>query len=192
MNISTRLERSVSQQIKSALHWMGATTFIVAYLTADSESLRSIHVYCGYSFGAIFLVRIVWGMIVGGASSIASLWRRAGLIKGLYTDLKAFSLQRLLNWNKWYGALMGVLILVMYVLTPLLVITGIGGYEEWGGKWIRTLFENSHEALSEMYIFIIFVHLILIGVRHMRARWIESHTLVIDPAANRVGTQLPL
>lgn len=180
MGISTAFSKSV----KNTLHLIGAASFITAYITADSESFRLVHVYCGYGFGIIFLLRLCWGAIAGGASSLGALWRRASMVKGIQADMKALEIQRLWNWNRWYGAFMGVFILVMYVLTPLLVLTGIGGYEEWGGKWLRAIFEGSHETLGEMYLFIIFVHLALVGVRYARTRLLESRAAVSDPAVN--------
>lgn len=174
MGISTAFSKSV----KNALHLMGAASFITAYLTADSESFRLVHVYCGYGFGIIFLLRLCWSVIAGGASSLGALWRRASMVKGIQADMRALEIQRLWNWNRWYGAFMGVFILMMYMLTPVLVLTGIGGYEEWGGKWLRVIFESSHEALGEMYLFLIFVHLALVGVRYARTRLLESHPTV--------------
>ena len=179
-----RISTALSQSIKKVLHWMGAASFIVAYLTADSESFRLVHVYSGYGFGMIFVVRLCWGVIAGGASSLGALWRRASMVKGIQADMKALAIERLWNWNRWYGAFMSVFILAMYGLTPLLVLTGIGGYEEWGGKWLRAIFEGSHETLGEMYLFIIFVHLALVGVRYARTRLLESRAAVSDRAVN--------
>ena len=188
MGISTAFSKS----IKNVLHWMGAVSFISAYLTADSESFRLVHVYSGYGFGMIFLLRLCWGAIAGGASSLGALWRRATIIKGIQADIQALAIQRLWSWNRWYGAFMGIFILVMYGLTPLLVLTGIGGYEEWGGKWLRGLFENTHEVLAEIYVFMILAHLAWVAVRFGRMRWQESRTTVGEKGINRDGMHQPL
>jgi hypothetical protein len=48
-----------------------------------------------------------------------------------------------------------------------MILAGIAAYEEIGGKLTRKVMENSHEALSEIYLTIVLVHLFLITARHL-------------------------
>ncbi|OYW79981.1 MAG: hypothetical protein B7Z19_03965, partial [Polynucleobacter sp. 32-46-5] len=73
--------------LKQLLHISGALTFLIAYLTSDSEAYRILHVYCGYGFGIIFIIRIILGLFPNSLSLVA-IWRRATLGKSIYIDIK--------------------------------------------------------------------------------------------------------
>lgn len=44
-------------------HWLLVLSFVVAYLTSESERLQLWHVGAGYVFGALLLFRLVWGLV---------------------------------------------------------------------------------------------------------------------------------
>ena len=44
-------------------HWLLAASFAGAFLTADSERWRDIHVLLGYTFAGLIGFRLVWGLI---------------------------------------------------------------------------------------------------------------------------------
>lgn len=152
--------------LKQLLHTLGALTFLIAYITSDSEAYRILHVYCGYGFGIIFLIRIILGLFPNSIS-LVTIWRRATLGKLIYFDIKNLEIGRLLKWQRWYGAMMGIVIFSMYVLVPPMILAGIASYEEIGGKLTRKVMENSHETLGEIYLTIVLVHLSLITVHHL-------------------------
>ncbi len=152
--------------LKQLLHTSGALTFLFAYLTSDSEAYRIVHVYCGYGFGIIFLIRIIIGLFPNSIS-LLGIWRRATLGKSIYFDIKNLEINRLLKWQRWYGAMMGLIILSMYAIFPPMILAGIAAYEEIGGKLTRKVMENSHESLGELYLGIVIFHLALIGIRHL-------------------------
>jgi len=45
------------------VHWLLVVCFTGAYLTADSESWRLVHITLGYTMGGLIVFRIVWGLI---------------------------------------------------------------------------------------------------------------------------------
>lgn len=152
---------------KQALHGAGAITFATAYLTSDSESFRVLHVYSGYGFGIIFLIRILIGVLPNSSISLQAIWRRATLGKSIYNDLKKMDIKRLLNWQRWYGATMGLIIISMYTLVPPMILAGISAYEELGGRWVKKLMENTHESLGELYLIMVMIHLGCIGAKYL-------------------------
>ncbi len=164
--------KSISQSenmmkiLKQLLHASGALTFLIAYLTSDSEAYRIVHVYCGYGFGIIFLIRIILGLFPNSISLLA-IWRRATLGKSIYFDIKNLEINKLLKWQRWYGALMGLIILSMYALVPPMILAGISTYEELGGRWVKKLMENTHESLGELYFIVVMIHLGCIGTKYL-------------------------
>lgn len=160
--------------LKQLLHASGALTFLIAYLTSDSEAYRIVHVYCGYGFGIIFLIRIILGLFPNSISLVA-IWRRATLGKSIYVDIKNLEVVKLLKWQRWYGAMMGLIILSMYAIVPPMILAGIAAYEEIGGKLTRKFMENSHKSLGELYLGIVIFHLLLIGVRHSIQKYKKSN-----------------
>lgn len=44
-------------------HWLMAATFVGAYLTAEDESWRTVHVTLGCTLAGLVAFRIVWGVI---------------------------------------------------------------------------------------------------------------------------------
>jgi cytochrome b len=43
-------------------HWLLAITFAGAWITSESERWRDVHVSLGYTFGALLLFRLLWGV----------------------------------------------------------------------------------------------------------------------------------
>ena len=44
-------------------HWVLAASFAGAFLTAESERVRDLHLLCGYTFVAAIAFRVVWGFV---------------------------------------------------------------------------------------------------------------------------------
>lgn len=45
------------------VHWLLAASFAGAFVTADSERLRNLHVAAGYAVFSLILFRLAWGLI---------------------------------------------------------------------------------------------------------------------------------
>ncbi len=153
--------------LKQILHLAGAITFIGAYLTADSESWRLIHVYLGYGFGIIFSLRLLIGLVPRTSMALQTIWMRANLFKTIVQDLKDLKLERLFKWQIWYGSGMGILVFLMYFLSIPLVLFGIVIFEEFGGKGFIKFSENTHEFIGEFYLSIVLIHLILVFGKYL-------------------------
>ncbi len=153
--------------LKQILHLSGAITFVGAYLTADSESWRLIHVYLGYGFGVIFTLRLIIGLVPKTSMALQTIWMRANLFKTIVQDLKDLKLERLFKWQIWYGSGMGILVFLMYFLSIPLVLFGIVIFEEFGGKGFIKFSENTHEFIGEFYLSIVLIHLILVFGKYL-------------------------
>ena len=59
-----------------AFHWLFALSFAGAWLTAESERWRGLHVTLGYAFGGLLLFRLVYGLVGPRQARLALLWHR--------------------------------------------------------------------------------------------------------------------
>jgi Cytochrome b(N-terminal)/b6/petB. len=44
------------------LHWLMALSFTAAYITADGERWRLVHVTLGYTLAGLVVARVLWGL----------------------------------------------------------------------------------------------------------------------------------
>ena len=44
-------------------HWLLVLSFAAAYLTAESERLRVIHMTFGYTVAGLLVFRVLWGLM---------------------------------------------------------------------------------------------------------------------------------
>ena len=57
-------------------HWLFALSFVGAYVTADSEQWRLLHVTLGYAFAGLLGFRVLYGLLGPRQSGLGLLWRR--------------------------------------------------------------------------------------------------------------------
>jgi cytochrome b len=132
-------------------HWLLALSFAGAFLTAESERYRDIHVMLGYTVLGLVAFRLVWGLI---GTRYARFWSFAYGPRGVLTYVKSLftrSPQHHLGHNpagSW----------AIYALLALSVLAGASGYatyNEIGGHWM----EDVHEALANTLLGVVFIHI---------------------------------
>jgi cytochrome b len=55
-------------------HWSLATSFVVTFVTQESEHWRNIHVMAGYVMAGLIAFRLLWGFIGSQHSRFADFW----------------------------------------------------------------------------------------------------------------------
>jgi cytochrome b len=149
-------------------HWLLAFSFAGAFLTADSERLRNVHVGLGYTMLGLLAFRLLWG--IGGTryarfSSFAFGPRRVGsYIKSVLT----FSPQHFVGHNpagSWA-------IYAMLGLGLLTGVTGYAAYNEIGGEWLGDV----HESAANVFLAIVIVHVagVIVGSLIHRENLVRS------------------
>ncbi|NVK31029.1 MAG: cytochrome b/b6 domain-containing protein [Gammaproteobacteria bacterium] len=135
-------------------HWLLAVSFVGAYLTAETEKFRNLHLALGYTMLGLIVFRIFWGFAGTRYARFSSF--RFGI-----GDVKTY-LQSLLSSPKHYlghnpaGALAIFALMSLAVLTPLV---GIALYFEVGGYSLEELWEESHEMLGNAMLLVVLGHL---------------------------------
>jgi cytochrome b len=133
-----------------AFHWLLAGSFVGAFLTAESERFRDIHVLLGYTMLALIGFRIVWGLIGTRYARFSSFAFRPSRLVAYLKSLLTGSPQHYVGHNpagSW----------VIYGLLLLGLIsggTGYATYNEIGGEWLEEL----HEAVANTMLLLVGVH----------------------------------
>ena len=132
-------------------HWMLALSFAGAFLTAESERWRDIHVLFGYTVLGLIAFRLVWGFVGTRYVRFAELMRCSAYV--------IHYLVRLVRGHAWHpvghnpaGA---VAILLQLVLGIVSGVSGWAVYEEIGGDRL----EDLHEFISDVMLVVVLVHI---------------------------------
>ena len=139
-------------------HWLFALSFTGAWLTAESERWRDVHVALGYAFGGLLLLRLVYGLVGPRQARLSSLLRRvsglADWVRGALSGTP--DLPRLATLG-----LGGAMLLLLAVTVPL-VLSGHASHVEWLG--LQDMLEELHEFFANSALVLVIAHLALLGV----------------------------
>jgi len=134
-----------------AFHWLLALSFLGAFLTAESERYRDVHVALGYAMLGLVAFRLVWGLV---GTRYARFWSFAFGPRSVLTYVKSLftrSPQHYLGHNpagSW----------AIYALLASSLLAGASGYavyEDIGGHWM----EEMHETFANLLLAVVAVHL---------------------------------
>lgn len=132
-------------------HWLLAISFTGAFVTAESERLRDIHVALGYTVVGLIAFRIVWAFVGSRYARLSSFAFGPRAVLEYVRSLLRFRPQHFIGHNpagSW----------VIYLLIALGLVTGITGYatyNDFGGKWLEEL----HEGAANTMLALVFVHI---------------------------------
>ena len=133
-------------------HWLMAGAFGLAWLTAESESWRLVHVVAGGTVAAIALFRIVWGIVGSRHARFTAFVRGPRAVITYLRSLIGFDPEHHTGHNPAGGW-------AIVALLGLAVATAVAGwcnYNEIGGH----LVEEVHEGLAAGMLFVVIVHLV--------------------------------
>lgn len=139
-----------------AFHWLFALSFAGAWLTAESERWRDVHVTLGYAFGGLLLFRLVYGLVGPSQARLALLWHRVAGLGDWLRNAKAGRVELSRAATLGMGAAM---LLLMAVAAPL-ALSGYAGHVELLG--MGDAMEEVHEFLANSALALVGVHLLLI------------------------------
>jgi cytochrome b len=133
-------------------HWLLAASFAGAFLTAESERWRDIHVMLGYTTLALVAFRVVWGFVGTRWARFASFSLRPSRVVAYLRSLLTPAPTHYTGHNpagSWA-------ILALLGFTVAVGASGLGIYNAAGGKWM----EHLHEFLANAMLAIVAVHVV--------------------------------
>lgn len=147
-------------------HWLMVLCFAGAYLTAESESLRFVHVTLGYTMAGLVGFRLVWGVAGSRYARFSNFIRGPAAIIRYLRSLISGHPERYVGHNP-AGALA---IVALLGATLLLVATGWANYNDIGGNWAEEL----HEGAANTMLALVVIHVAAV----LASSWLHRENLV--------------
>jgi cytochrome b len=147
-------------------HWLFALSFAGAYLTAESERWRLVHVTLGYTVAGLVAFRLLWGLVGTRHARFRSFVRGPAAVRRYLQAMLRGSPPHSTGHNP-AGA---VAIVGLLTLAALVSVTGWATYE--GIRGLSS--EDLHELLANAMLALVVVHVagVLLG------SWLERENLV--------------
>lgn len=143
-------------------HWALALSFAGAFLTAETERYRDVHVALGYLMLGLITFRLVWGFAGTRYARFASFLFKPAQVVGYLRSLLARRPEHFVGHNPAGG-------LAIFLLLGLGLTTALSGvllYQEiWGEA-----FEELHEGAANFMLAIVFIHIAGVAVSSLLHR----------------------
>lgn len=150
-----------------AFHWSLAASFVVAYVTSESERLRDIHVIAGYALAGLIAFRILWGFVGSTHSRFADFLPTPGKLLAYLKSLLAGRPEHYVGHNP-AGA---VAIFLLLALGIAAAASGYATYNDIGGHFMEEL----HETAANGMMALVAIHLAGVVV----SSWMHRENLVL-------------
>lgn len=132
-------------------HWLLALSFVGAYLTAESERYRDIHVVLGYTLLGLIAFRLLWGFFGTRYARFRSFLFKPG-------EIVAYSLSLLKGKPAHYVGHNPLGSVSIWLLLALGILSGVSGvilFEDIGGEAMEEL----HEVTSDAMLAVVLIHI---------------------------------
>ncbi|MBA4256225.1 MAG: cytochrome b [Polaromonas sp.] len=144
-------------------HWLFAASFLGAYLTAEGERWRMLHVTLGYTMAGLLAFRVVYGLVGPRQVRWSALWSKLSGGPGWLRSLWRAPTPGSVNWRQGQNLFMALAVVALLLFVVPVTLTGYASFNEWGGQqwgidWADVLGEL-HEAVGEAYLWAVLAHL---------------------------------
>lgn len=154
--------RLVTDAPTRMFHWLFALSFLGAYVTADGERFRLLHVTLGYTMAGLLVFRVLYGLFGPRQAGLGLMWRKLSSAPVWLKSLRTARSLSAINWRQGQNLAMALAVVALLVMVVPLTFSGYATYNEWGdflgGDWLGEL----HEFFGEAFLFVVLAHLALI------------------------------
>lgn len=157
---ATTPSRRVTDAPTRVFHWLFALCFAGAYLTADGERWRLVHVVLGYTFAGLLGFRVLYGLIGPRQARLAALGRKLAAAPGWWRSVRGAVWPPQPAGLAAAGrqgqnlAMAGVIAGLLLAVLPL-TLSGYATFHDWGGEWLEEVHEffgNTLLALALLHV----------------------------------------
>lgn len=143
-------------------HWVLAASFAGAFLTAESERLRDLHLLFGYTFVGAIGFRLVWGFVGTRHSRFSELRFGPAAVARYLRQLLAGRPER----HAGHGPVAVLMIPLLLGLGLVVAGSGWAVYAEVGGDWL----EEVHEVAALAMLGVVVAHVLGVVVVSLAQR----------------------
>lgn len=147
-------------------HWLIVLCFAGAYLTAERESWRLVHVTLGYTMAGLVLFRLLWGFLGTRYARFSNFVRGPRAIAAYIGSV----LRGRTEHHTGHNPAGAIAIVALLGLALAVTAAGWATYQDLGGKWL----EEVHEAAANIMLGVVGLH--IAGV--LLASWMHRDNLV--------------
>ena len=147
-------------------HWLMVLSFAGAYLTAESERWRLLHVTLGYTVAGLVAFRLIWGVMGTRYARFSSFVRGPKHVARYLGALLRGKPEHHTGHNP-AGALA---IVALLALALAVTASGWGTYNDMSGEWL----EEVHEAAANLMLALVGVHIFAV----LLSTWLHKENLV--------------
>lgn len=147
-------------------HWLMALCFAGAYITADSEYWRLLHVTLGYTMAGLVVFRLLWGLVGTRYARFSAFVRGPKAVARYAGTLMRGRPEHHAGHNP-AGALA---IIALLGLALVIGASGWATYNELGGEWL----EEAHELAANLMLALVGVHIVAV----LLSSWLHRENLV--------------
>lgn len=165
-NITTKIK--VWDAPVRVFHWLLVLSFTGAYLSAESESWRLLHVTLGYTLGGLVAFRLVWGLVGTRYARFANFVRGPQAVLTYLRSLRKGQPQHHLGHNP-----AGAVAIVLLLLASVAVVgSGWAIYNDVGGEWLSEL----HDIAANSMLLVVAIHVagVLVASRLHRENLVRA------------------
>ncbi|MEZ5645253.1 MAG: cytochrome b/b6 domain-containing protein [Burkholderiaceae bacterium] len=162
--------RLVTDAPTRLFHWLFALSFAGAYLTAESEHWRLVHVTLGYIFAGLAGFRIAYGLLGPRHVRLSVLWRKLTALPSWLQSMKSARVLSAAHWRQGQNLAMALAIAAMLALVLPLALSGYATYNDWGdflgGDWPEEL----HELIGNAFLALVLAHMGMLALTSLLRR----------------------
>lgn len=133
-------------------HWLMVLSFAGAYLTAESERWRLVHVSLGYTLGGLVAFRIIWGLMGTRYARFSSFFRGPKAVAQYLRAMLSGKPEHHIGHNPAGSVAIALILFLSVAITA----TGWAIYNDVGGG----LFEELHESFADIMLAVVGLHVI--------------------------------
>lgn len=151
-------------------HALLALSFVGAYVTAESEIFRLVHVSLGYILGGLLVARVVWGCLGPRHARLMALWGKlrgwSDFVEGLRTGQA--------SWRQAQNLCMATSVVAVLLAIAPVLLSGYASDQEWTGDWMQDV----HEFFGNFMLVVVLAHISgVVVLSFVRGRNLAAHML---------------
>ena len=158
-------------------HWLLVASFAGAYLSAESERWRLLHVTLGYTMIGLVVFRILWGLIGTRHARFSSFVRGPAAVARYVGAMLRGRPEHHVGHNP-AGALA---IVALLGLALAVAASGWAAFNEFGGEWLG----EAHEVVANLMLTLVGVHIAAV----LLSSWMHRENLVAAMVTGRKAAQ---